>query len=37
MLRGFASAEENILTEEKVRREDLNSFYLLPDGIQGIE
>ena len=37
MLRGFTSVEKNILTQDKVRREDLNSFYLLPVGIQGIE
>ena len=37
MLRGFASVEENILTQEKVRWEDLNSFCILLDEIQGIE
>jgi hypothetical protein len=37
MLRGFVGAEKNILTQEEVRREDLNSFYLLPDGIQVIK
>jgi len=37
MLRGFANAEKNIWTQEKVRREDLNSFYLLPDRIPVIK